>query len=223
MRRDFQAPSSGNLRSSGGEYDLPAFMRFAIFASLLLMPAFATQSKGQPQSGLIETGHVLAAGKQVTYRLRFLPVNAFPDLPRPVVNALTARGCLIPQTYGAHGPENVIHGSFEREGATDWAVLCSSEGTVSLLVFLASGSASEPVVLDSAPSTSRLQPDDAGGDLGFAWGIDPATPKQVHDGQAGSSKRPVTPNHDCIAESVIDRAPLYRCLQSGKWAALDSQ
>jgi hypothetical protein len=223
MCRVLQQLASQDFRSSRSGCELPAGWRLVFFTALLLMAACSLVSTGQAQSALLETGHVAVAGKQLPYRIRHLPVNAFPDLPDAVASALTVRRCLIPQTYGAHGPENVIHGSFERRGVADWAVLCSSGGKVSLLVFLASGSPSAPVMLDSAPVTDRLQQDDISGELGFAWGIDSATPKQVHDGMAGSQKRQVTPDNDCIAESVVDRAPVYRCLQAGKWVAFDSQ
>lgn len=196
---------------------------FGVLAAAVALMATPQQSVGQGSSGLLETGQVSAGGKQVRYQIRRLPVNTFPNLPASVASALTARGCLIPQTYGAHGPENVIHGSFERVGEIDWAVLCSSGGRVSLLVFLASGSPNTPLVLQAVEEASRLQQDEATGQLGFDWGIDTATPKRVHDGEAGMTRRPPAPDHDCIADSTLDRAPTYRCLQGGKWVAIDTQ
>ncbi len=203
----------------------PAFTRQLMLAVTAAMLAIGSPfaSGGQVPPSTMETGHIIVAGKQRLYRIRHLPVNAFPDIPEAIENALTDHGCIIPQTYGAHGPENVIHGSFEHPGSTDWAVLCSSGGKASLLVFLTSGTPSSPAVLNVFEETSRLQQDDATGDLGFDWGIDSATPKQVHEGTAGSRAGSAALDHDCIADSVIDRAPAYRCLQAGKWITLDSQ
>ncbi len=223
MHRIFQSRASGVFCFSLS-YRVPDVSNcFAIIAAALLFMCASARAVSQEPPGLLETGHIAAAGKQVPYRIHRLPVNAFPDLPDVIASALTSRGCLIPQTYGAHGPENVIHGSFERAGVADWAVLCSSHGKVSLLAFLAGGSPSEPAVLEVAAETSRLQRDEATGELGFDWGIDTATPKQIRDGEAGMTKRPSAPEHDCIADSVLDRAPTYRCLQAGKWVAFSTQ
>ena len=98
----------------------------------------ATDSASDP---LNVSGQVTVDGRPIPYLIRHLPVNAFPQLPAAVQDALTRRGCLIPQTYEAHQPENVVHASLERHGSSDWAVLCSVDGTVSLLVFFASGCA----------------------------------------------------------------------------------
>jgi hypothetical protein len=166
---------------------------------------------------LIDTGHVAVDGRDVAYRIRNLPINAFPELPAPIIETLTARGCVIPQTYQAKRPENVIHASFERPGSQDWAVLCSAQDKVSLLVFFASASASKPTVLASVEKTVRLQSHDASGELGFDWGIDPATPRQVHDAEASLPHRPPLPDHDCVADSIIDRRTVYHHYQDGSW------
>ncbi len=125
----------------------------------------------------------------VSTYIRRLPVNAYPQLPPAVKERLTHRGCLIPQTYEAHQPENVLHASLEHRGSSDWAVLCSVNGTVSLLVFLSSRDG-EPSVVASAPETSRLQSHGASIVLGFNWSIDPASPEQVHDAQLGMRHPP---------------------------------
>ena len=129
-------------------------------------------------------------------------MNAFPQLPPAVQDALTRRGCLIPQTYEAHGPENVVHASLERRGSSDWAVLCSANGAVSLLVFFAGSG--EPTVLATAPETERLQSHGSSNVLGFNWAIDPASPEDVHEAQLGMRHPPPRLDHDAIADSVID-------------------
>jgi hypothetical protein len=165
---------------------------------------------------LIETGQVSVAGKSTPYRIRHLPVSSFPDLPAPIAAALTTRGCLIPQSYEAHRPENVIHGSFERAGSEDWAVLCSVRTTVSLLVFFSSA-AGNPAVLVEAAETSRLDTHDASGELGFNWGLDRAAPGRIHDAQASMRHRPPVPDHDAIADSTLDGKTIYHLYQDDAW------
>src|SRR3569833_336683 len=94
-------------------------------------------SSGAPAQSFNESGKTSVDGKTVSYLIRRLPVHSFPDLPDAIVHTLTDRGCLIPQTYAAHRPENVVNASFDRAGSSDWAVLCSAQGKVELLVFFA--------------------------------------------------------------------------------------
>ena len=92
-------------------------------------------------------GFVLVA-RRIRPHHRRRPLHSLPHPPsaRQLVSPAPARrtgtaqrrGCLIPQTYEAHAPENVVHASLERPGSSDWAVLCSVNGTVSLLVFFSS-------------------------------------------------------------------------------------
>ncbi len=164
-------------------------------------------------SSMLSTGTLLVNGAPTAFVIRRLPVSSFPALPDQIAAELAARNCMIPQTWQAHRPENVVEGSFERSGSQDWAILCSANGQTSLLVFFASGSANQPVALAHNAELSRLQPHNASGELGFNWGIDAATPKQLHDALDGRQQ----PNHDSIADSVIDRTTLYHLYSNGKW------
>lgn len=167
---------------------------------------------------LDEAGQVTVDGQATPYLIRHLPVNSFPELPAAIQEQLDERGCLIPQTYEAHEPENVVHASLERAGSSDWAVLCSVKGTVSLLVFL---DGSGPVVLASAPETERLQAHDPSGVLGFNWGIDPATPERVHEAQSGMRPRPVRLEHDALADSVVEQKTVYHYYRNRAWTVVD--
>jgi hypothetical protein len=165
--------------------------------------------------------------------IRHLPVSSFPELPAGIVELLNRRGCAIPQTYAAHHPENVVHASLARAGSSDWAVLCSVDGTVSLLVFLDGGttndgtgqssgqSSGKPVVLASAPETQRLQPHDSSGVLGFNWGIDPASPQQVHEAQVGLEHPPARLDHDALADSVVEHRTIYHFYAKNAWIVLE--
>jgi len=186
-------------------------------------PRLSTGAWQATQSSLVETGQLLVAGHEVPYRIRNLPVSSFPDLPPGVAETLNDRGCLIPQTYEAKGPENVIHGSFERSGSNDWAVLCSAKGQVELLVFFSSAPPTEPSILASASKTDRLQQHDSAGTLGFNWGIDPATPKRVHEAQAGMVHRPQPPDHDCVAETTLEHSTSYHFYWHGTWGSIQTE
>lgn len=168
---------------------------------------------------LNETGYVVADGKPVPYLIRRLPANAFPGLPGPIAAILDQRGCLIPQTYAARAPENVVRASLEHAGSSDWAVLCSAEGKVSLLVFFAS-EPDQPRVLATSPETERLQRHGSE-TWGFNWGIDQATPQGVHDAQSGMEPRPPKPDHDALADSVIEHRTIYHFYANGRWTLLE--
>ncbi len=183
---------------------------------LAILHSVVGQSQGD-QPSLVETGHALVAGREIPYLIRNLPVNSFPEIPPAIVSTLNNRGCLIPQTYQAHRPENVIHGSFERPGSVDWALLCSVKGYVSLLVFFADGSPAEPIVLASASNSDRLQPHDLSGQLGFNWGIDPASPRRIRDAQAAMAHHPAPLDHDCIADTMLDSKTVYHLYRNGAW------
>jgi hypothetical protein len=180
----------------------------------------------QPQTlPLIGKGQVNFAGHSTPYLIRRLPVNSFPELPASIADLLNRRGCTIPQTYEAHRPENVVHASLEQAGSSDWAVLCSAQGTVSLLVFFDgdTGHAEvNPTVLASSPETERLQPHDPSGVLGFNWGIDPATPQHVHEAQSGLKHRPAPVDHDALADSIVEHSTIYHFYAKSNWFLLDT-
>jgi hypothetical protein len=190
----------------------------AVLLGACLLSAAAAFGQAPP---FVLTGQLSVAGRAIPYRIRNLPVSSFPELPSSVADALTTRGCLIPQTYEAKRPENVIHASLERPGSNDWAVLCATNGKVSLLVFFASGSPATPVILATSSETDRLQAHDLTGELGFNWGIDPASPKRIHDAQAGMAHRPQPPDHDCLADTTLDRQTIYHLYRDGVWERVD--
>jgi hypothetical protein len=195
-------------------------------ACVILLIALAassihSQTAAPGSDPLTKTGQVAIDGRMTPYVIHYLPPNSFPNLPEPVVRSLNQLGCLIPQTYEAHRPENVIHGAFERAGSSDWALLCSAQGTVKLLVFFASA-LDRPMTLFAMPETERLQTHGGSQILGFDWGIDPASPERVHDAQTGMEHRPPPPDHAAIANSVIDqRTAYYLYGKAGKWTKVD--
>lgn len=172
---------------------------------------------------LDQTGQTTFQGQLRPYRIRNLPVSSFPELPGAIASALTSRGCIIPQTYEARRPENVIHASFERPGSSDWAVLCSAHDRVALLVFFASGSSDAPAVLNTRSCLLMLEPRNGSSELGFDWGIDPASPRRVHDAQASMPHRPPPPDHDALAETMIDQGTIYHLYRNGAWETVPTE
>ena len=194
--------------------------RWILVCALALLTAAAQQPDAASRP-LDESGHVMIEGRNVPYLIRHLPVNAFPDLPAPVADQLNQRQCLIPQSYEAHHPENVVHASLEHVASTDWAVLCSANGRVSLLVFLGSAG-HKPSVLATATETARLQRHDSSGVLGFNWAIEPASPEAVHQAQSSMEKRPPRLDHDTLADITLDRNTVYRFFKKGSWTLVDT-
>jgi hypothetical protein len=182
-----------------------------------LLPA---QQREPTQPPLNVSGQIVIAGRTTPYLIRHLPVSSFPELPAGVAELLDRRGCLIPQTYEAHHPENVVHASLERAGSSDWAVLCSQGGTVSLLVYFSSAPA-KVMVLATASETGRLQIHDPSGVLGFNWGIDPASPDQVRTAQIGLLHRPARLDHDALADSVVEGRIIYHFYLKSAWIVLE--
>jgi hypothetical protein len=191
----------------------------SILPILLVSFCVVAQEPEAALKALVTNGEVTLRGQIRQYIVRHLPPSSFPDLPDPVVDELNQRGCLIPQTYQAHQPENAVHGSFQRAGSSDWAVLCSVKGTVSLLVFF--DTSAKPSVLASAHETQRLQVHESNGVLGFDWGIDAASPQAIHDAQNGLSPRPPRPDHDALSDSVVDRKTIYHYFANNAWSLLD--
>ena len=178
---------------------------------------------GSAGSQTSERGAIAFDGHLTPYLIRSLPISSFPDLPAAVATELNARGCTVPQTFEAHRPENVIHGSLEHAGSADWAVLCSHADQVSLLVFFASRPATQPFQISTFPRLKRLELERPGGTLGFDWGIDPASPARVHQAQSAMSHRPPAPDHDSIADSTLEQKTIYRAYRNGDWQVLETE
>ena len=191
----------------------------AILAGVLLLPGQSappvSSAAGAPNSERIESGRIASpAGIPLSYRIRLLPLSSFPALPEEVADQLSRRRCMIPQTFEAKQPENVIHGAFQAPGSSDWAALCSVEGTTTLYVFFA-GRFNDPAALRSQPDTAWLGADPGDSALGSAWGIALRTADQLRS--SPKLRRLLTIDHDAIDDARLERTLTIHYYQAGKW------
>jgi hypothetical protein len=194
-----------------------------LLAGLLAGAVAAGQTAPAPPANMerLEIGQLRsAAGVVENYRIRLLPVDSFPALPPPVAAWLRELGCMIPQTFEAQQPENVIHGDFRAPGSGDWAALCSAGGETTLYVFFAgqAGQFDTPIPLRSQPDTYWLGHEPGSSVFGSAWGISTGA---AADLRASSGIRAGFPiDHDGIEDAFLERSLTVRYFQAGRWQIL---
>ena len=164
----------------------------------------------------IETGRArLANGTEAAYRIRLLPVASFPALPATIAKQLQQKNCMVPQTYEARQPENVIHGAFEKKGSEDWAVLCSGSGVTTLYVFFQSHSG-DAVALRHQPDADWLGSEIAGR-YGSAWGISVRPPSQIHSAKLRGERI----DHSGIDDAFLEHSSTVHYFEDGEWIMLE--
>lgn len=195
-------------------------------AALLTAAAVTSLATAQSESGAvsserIEAGRVRApGGAEMVYRIRLLPVASFPALPAVVTTQLEERKCMVPQTYEARAPENVVHASLERKGSSDWAVLCSVNGATTLYVFFQSQPGS-PVALRQQRDTEWLG-SEALGAYGSAWGIARRSSSQIRQTKSRSAQNLAAVDHDGIEDAFIEKSSTTHYFQDGSWITLEN-
>jgi hypothetical protein len=198
-----------------------AILFFILTTALRAEPIAPPQVPAGPPTGpteRIEAGRAhLPSGADVVYRIRLLPLASFPALPAAVSGQLQQKDCMVPQTYAARGPENVIRGAFEKKGSDDWAVLCSVNGATTLYVFLQSRP-EEPVMLRHQPDWEWLG-SEAVGAYGSAWGISRRSPSQIRSSQLGRKGEVI--DHDGIEDAFIEHSSSVHYFQNGEWGVLE--
>lgn len=163
---------------------------------------------------LLEKGQTQFRGRTQEYRIRRLPLSSFPQLPAGARMVLEQRGCLIPQTWQAKRPENVIHGAFLAVGNDDWAALCSAAGESSLLVFR--NGMGMPLELARHRDMDRLTATNVANLMGYAWAIDPASPARLRQFAPGQRFE-----HEGVEESLVDISSLLHFWKEGKWVEIE--
>ena len=166
----------------------------------------------------VESGTVQAPdGRQETYKIRLLPVASFPNLPEEVAAQLERMGCMIPQSYEAQQPENVIEGAFRAPNSRDWAALCSVAGKTTLYVFFAGHyNSAEP--LRSQGDTLWLGAEPGSSAYGSAWGIAVRNAADMRESRQWHGT--VRFDHDGIEDARLERSATVHYWQAGKWLAL---
>jgi len=186
-----------------------------LFVLTTVLRAQSIAPSSSPLSEQIEAGRArLPSGAEIVYRIRLLPLASFPSLPAPIANQLQQRNCMIPQTYEARQPENVIHGAFEKKGSEDWAVLCSMNGATTLYVFFQS-QPGEPIVLRHQSDAEWLGAEEIGA-YGSAWGISASKPSQIRAARPGGL---AAIDHDGIDDAYLERSSTIHYFRGGQWAA----
>jgi hypothetical protein len=177
----------------------------ALLAASIIAPAQDTEK--------IVRGH---KGDQ-SFAFRMLPPATFTELPAPILHDLEKRHCLIPQSYEAKSPENVVHGAFLQQGSNDWAVLCSQDGTSTLLVYW-NGAAAKPAELAAQVDSDTADPYDETSLLGYARGIDSASPDKISDLLVNKPYGPF--DHDGIKDAHIEKSSVIHYFKGGTWMTL---
>jgi hypothetical protein len=193
--------------------------RLAGLLAGLLAASFAAAQTAPAHTERIESGQIRIPGAPAeNYRIRLLPIESFPALPPAIAAWLRHRGCMIPQSFEAQQPENVIRGSFRAPASDDWAALCSVGGNTTLYVFLAGR---PPIPLRSQPDTLWLGHEPGSSVYGSAWGISTTT---ADDLRASPQIHPAFPiDHDAIEDADLERSLTLRYLQAGAWQILLSE
>lgn len=165
------------------------------------------------ESGTMHT----PTGHQEIYKIRLLPVSSFPDLPAEVAVQLERMRCMIPQTFEAQQPENVIQGAFRSATSHDWAVLCSVDRRTTLYVFFA-GHYDSPEPLRSQSDTLWLGAEPGGSVYGSAWGIAVRTAADLRASRVWREAEQF--DHDGIEDARLEHSAAVHYWHTGKWIAL---
>jgi hypothetical protein len=125
---------------------------------------------------------------------------------------------MIPQSFEAKQPENVIHGAFRAPGSSDWAALCSSQGTTTLYVFFA-GQFESPIALRSQSDSAWLEAEPGSSIYGSSWGIAVRSAAELR--ASPQLHRGATLDHDAIDDARLERSLVVHYYQAGRWLDLN--
>jgi hypothetical protein len=143
----------------------------------------------------------------------------FPELPRNIVQDLQRRGCSIPQVPIVKGRQNVIKGQFAKPGQTDWAVLCSLNGSSTILVFW-NGSEKNPAQIETQNEQDSLQ-GWTNNKMVFSRKLDPAAKAYImRQYEAFGGVKPPPIDHQGINDVFVGKASVVLYFYQGKWLHL---
>jgi hypothetical protein len=147
---------------------------------------------------------------------------AFKDLPANVRADLDRRQCTIPQPGGlvdVGGPHNVISGQFTSQKSTDIAVLCSTGGVSSILVYR--GGATKDVAMLAAMADKGFLQTGPENRIEFSRALRAASPARmrIYHEAFGTGQMPRL-DHDGIEDAFVGKASTVRYWTGGKWQEL---
>jgi hypothetical protein len=183
-------------------------MRRATVLRLLVVESLLT---GFGQAPLVAQNRWARAESLI---VRLSPAD-FPDVPDTVRNHLVELGCSIPQGWGDPDPHNVVSGRFASPEQTDWAALCSRDGT-SAVVVLWGGPVACPAPLAPMPDRNFLQ--DLGQDgIHFSRGLSAIPADRLSRHWTPSGDAPPQIGRDALADAFFEKgATAYYC-HEGRW------
>jgi hypothetical protein len=190
-------------------FPIPRLICCSLFVLFAAVVAAETPVVEQTITGTKKIGEI-----NQPWRIRTLPLASFPEMPTAMRMQMEARRCMIPQSYEAHRPENLVHGSFYALDKTDWAALCLAEGEVSLLVYRSGAAALVDLMrVDLAdtvgPTGKPHEP------FGFYLAIDAIPPRRVR--QFSRSNASVL---DSIEVSIVDGNSVIHQWDGEAWIQL---
>ena len=168
----------------------------------------------------LATAAVLIAATAGPQHVSSLSPDAYPEIPAAVRAELQRRGCGVPASFSSRRPENVIRGSFFRQGQIDVAVLCVQRETSVILVFRGSDT-NQIEELERQPNEAYFQTIDAADRIRFSRAIAAASPAQIRTQQARyGGPLPKLLDHDGIDDIFVEKASSIWYWQDGKWLRL---
>jgi hypothetical protein len=192
-------------------------MRKQIVAGVLVALVGAAAAIAQ-QNQQTENGQFTARDKLVhPFSVTRLAPGAFPGLPAAVRDELVRRGCVVPQPSGAASAENVISGTFRDGSKGDWAVLCSREGSSSVLVFW-NGAAQGVDEISKQADTDYLQAPRSGPFYTYERRISTASPERIRKPKQNRKLAPF--EHDGIDDAFVGNGSVIHYFRQGQWEEL---
>jgi hypothetical protein len=151
--------------------------------------------------------------------VRRLRVQDFPELPSGVAAVLRSRGCTIPQPNKDGPNRNVIQGQFFTKGQNGWAVLCSSAGKPSILVFRSDNDSRPEEIAESQEEAYLV--DTGQGWTAYQREISAADRKFIitHYRAYGGPEPPPIEHHG-VDDAFLEKASVTWYWHNGKWIRL---
>ena len=152
--------------------------------------------------------------------VRRLRVEDYPELPSGVGAVLQSRHCTIPQPNKDGPARNVIKGEFFRKEQKGWAVLCSSGGKSSILVFRNNNDSSPDEIAESPDHQFLINNTWQGGTV-YSREISAVDQEFIlRHYRAYSGPKPPPIDHNGIDDAFLEKASITWYWHNGNWAQL---